>query len=1316
MEVNSSENQDNLTHSCNTHTSFIHNNFFKIIPITIYGSGNKFMKTFAFIDEGSSTSLIEETIMHDLNLSGTIEPLCLKWTGNVERNEENSRRLFIKIAGPNQKPFVADVRTVKYLALPSQTVDMEQLTKSFPYLKNIPIQGYQNAIPRILIGLNNARLCVSKRIKEGKVNEPVAICTRLGWLLYGTIGAISAVEFNHCHICECSVDIDKKLDSLVKRFYCLESAGVSETNQIMSEDDTKAISILKKYTKQRPDGHYETSLLWRNEGQRMPDSYDMALKRFRCLEKRLKSNKDLSDTLCAIIREYMSKGYISKITDNDKLSSNKFWYLPIFPVFNKNKPGKTRIVWDAAATSNGVSLNSMLLKGPDLLSSLPDILFRFRQKAVAICGDIEQMFHRIFIREEDRNVQRFLWRSDDASKEPDIFIMNVMIFGASCAPCISQYVKNLNAAKYEEQYPSAAEAIVKNHYVDDFLDSVDTNDEAVCLARDVKYIHSQAGFNIRNWICNERSVLKEINGEDDETSKDLDLCGDFRVEKVLGIFWRSNDDSITFKVSPYILESDLFRLRKAPTKRELLRILMTIYDPLGLIGHYLMYLKIVLQEVWRSGVRWDDEVRPQQMAKWLTWLSFLPDIQNTRIPRCFLQTFKSNANLNVQLHTFSDASENAYAAVSYIRISDVVVSLVGSKTKVAPLKVTSIPRLELMAALIGARFAKIIERSATIKIHQRFFWTDSRTAISWIKSDHRRYHQFVAFRASEILEITELSEWLWVPGKLNVADEATKWKKCGPDLSNNSRWLNRPDFLQYSQSMWPTQIEIDKGTDCEHRQHILTINEVWNLIDIKRFSQWRRALRTIAYVIHFIGKVRGYKSSSHITQDELKRAEAILLNQAQIEMYGEEIVQLKKGDSVKNTSTIYKLSPFLAGDGVLRIDGRIDSASVPDEMKYPAIMPKDSYITKLLLTHFHNSYHHGNHETAINEIRQKYYIPRLRTTFKKIIRKCQMCKVKKAQPACPQMAKLPRARLSAYVAPFTYTGLDFFGPIMVTVNRHREKRYGALFTCLTLRAVHIEIVHSLNTSSCILAVRDFIARRGTPREIFSDNGTNFVGADRELREAIKHVNTNVLVCHFTTATTEWNFNPPSAPHMGGVWERMVRSVKTVLYKIMPTRSPDDETLKGMMAEIENIINSRPLTYVPIDNENQEALTPNHLLLGSSNGMKPLAELDDSGHVLKSSWLVTQQFAQRFWKRWTAEYMPTLTCRSKWFEKTSPLKVGDLVIVVDPANPRNVWPRGKVVSTKVAADGQVRSAKIMTSCGILERPVAKLAVLDVAQQE
>ncbi|XP_073815948.1 uncharacterized protein [Musca autumnalis] len=524
-------------------------------------------------------------------------------------------------------------------------------------------------------------------------------------------------------------------------------------------------------------------------------------------------------------------------------------------------------------------------------------------------------------------------------------------------------------------------------------------------------------------------------------------------------------------------------------------------------------------------------------------------------------------------------------------------------------------------------------------------------------------------------------------------------------------------MLYQDKSTWPDSPTALKDT-CEEMIHnTLKITMLNKIIDETRFSKWKRLLRTTAYFLRFVDYIKSLKiEKGEFAQEELVNASNFLMRQAQQKKYFHELSCLRTGESIPKSSEIYKKSPFIDLSGVLRVDGRIDKAKIPEEQKNPIILPKSSYITNLLIMDYHIKYHHMNHETAVNEIRQQYSINKLRTAYKHVTRNCQWCKVYKVKPNVPLMAKLPRARLASFESPFSYTGLDFFGPLMVTVGRHKEKRYGCLFTCLTMRAVHIELGHSLNTSSCILAIRNFMARRGIPREFFSDNGTNFVGAERELREALNDVDKNAFVREFTTTTTKWNFNPPSSPHMGGAWERLVRSIKTVLYKITPSRAPSDEVLFSNLIEVENIINSRPLAYVPIGDEVEEAITPNHFLVGSSNGLKPMSMCDDSGVVLRQSWLISQQYANMFWKKWLAEYLPSLTCRSKWFERHAPLRKGDLVVIVDPFFPRNVWPRGKVLETRLAKDGQVRSAKVLTATGILERPVAKLAVLDVASQK
>ncbi|XP_058977874.1 uncharacterized protein LOC131802204 [Musca domestica] len=477
----------------NSHSAEIKNILFKIIPVKIYGK-DKSINTYAFIDDGSSISLMDESLVNQLDVEGISNPLCLRWTG-----------------GGNGKRFNMNVFTVNSLNLPSQSLDYRVMAQNYRHLRNLPVKSYSNAVPMLLIGLNHFDLGIHNKVREGSPYEPVAVRTQLGWLIYGTVAENknSGKHFNY-HICECSAS-DNDLDKLVRSYYALDSVGISIKDPLIAESEQRALHLLDNFTKRNANGNYIVPLLWKFDLVKLPDSYDMAFKRLVCLERKLKQNDELFNTFKETLSKYLSKGYIRKLKENEiDRADGRVWYLPIFAVFNRNKPGKSRVVWDAAAKSNGSSLNSFLLKGPDFLASLPSILFKFRQKSVAICGDIEEMFHQIYIRREDRDVQRFLWRECMQEKIPEIYVMDVMIFGATCAPSISQ-------------------------------------------------------------------------------------------------------------------------------------------------------------------------------------------------------SFDTHTDTEVQLHTFVDASKDGYAAVCYFRLKKndtIVCSIVGSKTRVAPIKITSVPRLELMAALIGSRFAK----------------------------------------------------------------------------------------------------------------------------------------------------------------------------------------------------------------------------------------------------------------------------------------------------------------------------------------------------------------------------------------------------------------------------------------------------------------------------------------------------------------------------------------------------------------------------------------------------------------------------------
>ncbi|XP_062557391.1 uncharacterized protein LOC134222264 [Armigeres subalbatus] len=971
-------------------------------------------------------------------------------------------------------------------------------------------------------------------------------------------------------------------------------------------------------TTRRIDNRFETGLLWRSDFVELPDSYPMALRRLECLERRMARDPLLKENIHRQISEYQEKGYAHRATKSELLKADprRIWYLPLGAVCNPKKPGKTRLIWDAAAKVDGVCLNSALLPGPDLLVPLPSVQFRFRQYPVAVSGDIREMFHQARVIERDRPAQSFLFR-DNPKDEPTVFIMDVLTFGATSSPSSAQFVKNRNADEFADRYPRASEAIRKCHYVDDYLDSFESIDEAKAVAGEVRWIHSKGGFELRNWASNQQGVLEYLGETPKQGVKDLALKTD--TERVLGMLWHTEEDVLKFSMTFREEIATLINTGARPTKRQVLKCIMSLFDPLGLLAGVLVHGKIMMQDIWRSAIKWDECIDDQIYEKWAKWVELLVLVNEVRVPRCYFDKASADIYDTLDAHVFVDASEAAYSALIYFRVigSEGVAecALVSAKTKVAPLKYVSIPRLELMAAVLGVRLLAFVRENHTVKINRCIYWSDSEVTLAWIRSEHRKYRPFVACRVGEILSATSVKEWRYVPSKLNVADDATKWsvESC-PKLSG--RWFNGPPFLRQSEIMWPKQKNIDTTNEelraCFLHQDVSTLRSP---IKFERFSKWGRLLRTTAYVIRFISKLRRKEitencSNSNLKTEELQAAEVMIWKLVQAESYGDEVIVLSKNKKLprdkqlglEKTSQLWNLTPIMDDKGVLRVDGRIAAARVlAVDVKFPIILPRKHHVSLLLLDDYHRRLLHGNYETVVNEVRQRFHIPRLRTTARSVAGRCQWCKVYKARPVVPMMGPLPAARLSPGVRPFSYVGIDYFGPILVKVGRAAVKRWICLITCLTIRAVHVEVAFDLSTKSCIACIRRFVCRRGAPVEIYSDNGRNFTGADRVLRDQIENIELNAATT-FTNTTTKWLFIPPSAPHMGGSWERMVRSIKNAMTTMPQNEKLDDEGLQTLIVEAEAVVNSRPLTYLPLDSAEQEALTPNHFILGSSTGV------------------------------------------------------------------------------------------------------------------
>lgn len=408
-------------------------------------------------------------------------------------------------------------------------------------------------------------------------------------------------------------------------------------------------------------------------------------------------------------------------------------------------------------------------------------------------------------------------------------------------------------------------------------------------------------------------------------------------------------------------------------------------------------------------------------------------------------------------------------------------------------------------------------------------------------------------------------------------------------------------------------------------------------------------------------------------------------------------------------SRLLQLTPEIDENGVLRIRSRADAvAGVPRTAKSPTILDGRHPYTRLLVQRYHKEQGHGSHEAVINKMRQKYWVTSLRPTVRVVAHRCTQCRIRKAKALPPRMGDLPAARVAHHHRSFTYCGVDYFGPMMVTVGRRHEKRWGVLFTCLTTRAVHIELAASLTTDSTIMALRRMAARRGHPAEMYSDNGTNLRGADAELRQALQDIDNEKNREYAANQGMTRKFIPPAAPHMGGSWERMVRCVKTALAATLKERAPKEETLATLLAEVEHTVNSRPLTHVSVDHRDQEALTPNHFLIGTSSGSANPARFEVGDLCSRKQWRIAQRLADQFWTRWVKEYLPTLVPRHKWNKEIQPPKVGKVVIIVDSNLRRNEWPKGIVENTYPGKDGRVRVVDVRTSKGVFTRPATKIA--------
>lgn len=1299
---------------------------FKIIPITMYGpKGAK--RTFGLLDEAATLTLVSRELADEIGLKGVKQSLSIKGIDNeakILKAEIANARISGTFSGA--KIFNMDgIRIVERLNLPEQSLNLEELYDKFNHLQNLPIEDFKNGIPHVLIGLQHAHLGTPTKVPMYSGKGPIPILTKLGYLLYGPKGVDDNKEIQRVLFTEAKPCFED-LHELVKRHYEVEDFGVKSVNQVESIGDKRALEILERTTR-KIDGRFESGLIWKTDQVTFPKSYDMAVNRLYSVERKMMKSEPYELKYRQTISDYISKGYARRLYEEEvKKKTTRTWYLPHFGVINPNKPDKFRLVFDAAAKVHNVSLNSMLLAGPDLNQPLIKILWRFREKPIGVCGDIREMYHQVKIIKDDMDSQRFLWR-DHPNGSIQEYVMESMTFGSSSSPTTAQFVKNKNALEYQDTYPEAVSAILESHYVDDYVSCFQNEEDAIRITKEVIEIHRQGGFELRNFISNSHTVTDVLNnGENSSNSLSMDINCEQSAEKILGMHWLVDSDSFTFRLKFSRIDDDILCFKRYPTKRELLAIAMSIYDPFGLMSTVTVYIKVLVQKVWKTSIQWDQTIPDNIAEEWKLWFMELRKVKDIQIPRCYSLFLTTSSR--IELHTMVDASEIAFTAVCYLRViydGYVDIALVAGKVKCAPLKELSIPRLELQAAVLGTRLRNAILESHTFNVQRCFFWSDSMTVLFWVKDRECKYKQFVRNRVSEILDSTSSGDWYYVSSANNVADDATR-DKYPPRFDSKCRWFTGPQWSKCEKD-WPIQpLQLLRGRSEEEavllqdKHRVLLVHNVRMPCDVNEFSDYERLKRRFAWYRRFMlflkSKVKGTTiTKGSLLPSELQEAEIYLCRRAQMESFSEDYKILKENKNKKLSAELIRLMPYLDEQGVMRVYGRIDNApSLPVFTKRPIILSKKHRLSFLIMKYFHEIHHHQFDELTVCEVRYRFWIISARTVLKSVKSQCSECIKSHAAPRQPSMGQLPRDRLTPYVRPFSYTGVDYFGPIEVAIGRRREKRWIALFTCLTIRAVHLEISENLSSDSFILCLRNFINLRGLPMQLRSDNGTNFVGAKAEMIKSSSFFGEATIKSECSKKGIVWKFNSPGDPSAGGAWERLVQCVKRVLKPLLRDVARRTETLRSFILEAANIVNSRPLTHLPLSCDDEHPLTPNSFLLGCPNSIQTPGPTDEKLWCLKKQWRISQGLKNHFYKRFNNEYLPTLTRREKWCTKVDPIKVGDLVLICDSDVDRKDWIKGWVEEVITAKDGQVRSAVVRNKVDgrRIRRPAAKLAVLDI----
>ena len=1264
-------------------------------------------------DTASTLSLITFRLAKELRMEGVPVELEICMVGGAT-TEVDSMKYYISLIDINKQEVRIEVFAIETISSDIESVNLTEVKKMFTSKQASGVERPKSGSVDLLIGFRYAAFHPTK-VEE--VGHLLLMKNRFGELIAGshpTLKETTRKLVKHATILYTKGSFEQFQDIESLGVACSPKCGGCRCGKCQTGGKDMTIVEEKEYELIRQGISFNQSTgRWRANypyivnPRFLPESNSFAYATLMSTEKRLAKNPLYSETYRGQIQDMLKRGVARRVSDKElqEYEGTKF-YISHHDVMNpRSVSTPMRVVFNSSARfKGGMSLNDCLAKGPCLLNELLGILMRFRQEQFAFIGDISKMFHSIEIPVHDQMTHLFLWRDMQLDKSPETYAMTALNMGDKPASAIAQIALRMTAEEAAGEFPEASEMIMRNSYMDDIPASAKSKEAGIKIMKDTETILESKNFKIKNWTFSGKKTAKDRSKDQVAVQALLQQEISNELSKVLGMEWEEEEDQIRFNLN------SLGKMET--TKRSCLSTTCRIYDPIGLIAPVTVSAKIILRKIWAQKIDWDYPLPCEIQKEWSSFRESLMYVRSLTFSRS-LKPANANSPLLV---IFSDGSKDAYGAVAYVRWKTpkgFEARLIAGKSRIAPLRVLDIVRLELCGAVLNARLYSFISHQLDgINFEGVHHIIDSEIVKAMISRESYGFRTFAANRIGEIQDTTKKKDWEWVEGKLNVADLATRPLVQGTKLDAESTWQNGPEFLKIPVKEWPTRKDTCAEMIPELRKNFvgsITAKEPTSLvskIDVTRFSQLRRLLYTTARLQKLQKKFKknteGYRCS--IIPEDIKYAHDSWVKHVQ-ESLCEEI---KAGKHKKLIPTME--------DGIYVVGGRAERwiHSTWNRQKF-ILLPGKHYFSKLIAEKEHIDVGHLALESTIARIRSKYWIIGVRKLVREVIRNCRHCKLKFKKLASQKMSPLPIERLKP-TPPFQNVGLDYFGPFEVkgeVQKRIRGKGYGILLVCDSSRAVHAEIAQNFSTDAFLQALRRFGCMRGWPKRIHSDNGTQLVGATKELSSVISKLSWNEVEKFGHKFGTNWSFCPPDAPWQNGSTEALVKSIKRALKCVMGEQIFTFAELQTVMYEAAQLVNQRPIGRHPTDPDEGSYLCPNDLLLGRSTPdvpQGPFAEKNSLKHRLQ----FIEEVVDSFWKRWSREVFPNLVLEPKWHTEKRNTQPGDVVMIQDSNAIRGKWKLGVITRVLESKDGRARNVEVRYKNNqtevLVRRPVQRLIIV------